>query len=36
MNASGIPVTVKQFRIVDVGTQTDAVVVHFDMSLATP
>jgi hypothetical protein len=36
MNASGIPVIVKQFRIVDVGTQSDAVVVHFDMSLTTP
>jgi hypothetical protein len=36
MNASGIPVTVKQFRIVDVGTHSDAVVVHFDMALTTP
>lgn len=36
VNASGIPVTVKQFRIVDVGTQSDAVLVHFDLSLTTP
>lgn len=36
MNAAGIAVTVKQFRIVDVGTQSDAVVVRFDMSLTTP
>lgn len=36
MNAAGIPVSLTQFRIVDVATRPDAVIVHFDLSLSTP
>jgi hypothetical protein len=36
MEASGIPVSLKEFRITDVVTHPDAILVHFNLSLTTP
>jgi hypothetical protein len=36
MVAAGIPISLNQFRIADVTTRSDSVVVHFDLSLSTP
>ncbi len=36
IDAAGIPVSVTRFRIVDVATHTDAVIVQFDLSLSAP
>jgi hypothetical protein len=36
ISAAGIPISLNQFRIADVTTRSDAIVVHFDLSLSAP
>jgi hypothetical protein len=36
ITAAGIPISLTQFRIADVTTRSDAIVVHFDLSLSAP
>jgi hypothetical protein len=36
ITAAGIPISLTHFQIADVTTRSDAVVVHFDLSLSTP
>jgi hypothetical protein len=36
ISTAGVVVSVTQFRIIDVATQSDAVVIHYDLSLSTP
>jgi len=36
INAAGVVVSVTQFRIIDVVTRPDAVVIHYDLSSSTP
>ena len=36
INTAGVVVSVTQFRIIDVVTQSDAVVIHYELSLSTP
>jgi hypothetical protein len=35
-SAAGVAVRMEQFRILNIGTQTDAIVVQFEASLTTP
>jgi hypothetical protein len=36
ISTAGVVVSVTQFRIIDVATQSDAVVIHYDLSLSAP